>query len=101
MYIQCKKDFNKVLFDFKKDDKCPITNIVDDCIYFISSNGKPDNISKHYLEVNKEYLEIKKEKLCKHDNIIKVFNLILCSECDELISIQDKKVSIVEFLNKI
>lgn len=92
MYIQCNKDFLKGRFKFKKDDKCPITNIIGNAYYFEYPDGCSDSISTSYLEDLKEYVEVKKETLCNHpvDKREQIYNLIICSDCQELIEILEK-----------
>jgi len=91
MYILCKEDFNKVNFNFIKGKKYPITNVEGDCCYFNYPKGETRGISSQigidYLEENKEYLEIVNERLCPHENTEQVYNLLICSECNELVKI--------------
>jgi uncharacterized protein (DUF2237 family) len=85
MYILAKKDFNKICFNFKEGNKYPITNIFEDSYCFIDENDYGRTISKNYLKEQKEYLELKKEKLCTHNSEVKIYDIIICSKCGEVI----------------
>lgn len=89
MYVKCNEDFLKGRFKFKKGMKCPITNICENTVYFEYPDGTNDFISTSYLEEFNEYVEVSEETLCKHsiENREQIDNLIICSECQELIQI--------------
>lgn len=95
MYIQCKKDFLKGRFKFQKDAQCPITNIIGDTYYFFYPDGTSDFISTGYLNELKEYVEVRKEtssySSCNHDMRERIWNLIICSGCEELIEVLEEK----------
>ena len=88
MYILCKKDFNHICFDFKKDVKYPITNILTDAYCFCYPNGQGGTISKSYLKEKEEYLEFVDQKSCSHKEEIEIYCFVICKECQELIKVK-------------
>jgi len=91
MYIYCKKDFNNNNFKFEKGKKYPVTSYYNGIYYFEYNNGKSDLIHITYIDKIRDYVEIIKTPFCKHSELNResIDDLIICSECDELISINE------------